>query len=150
MGRTKYSLTQAALPFGGGVKLALSENIRLRFEIGFRKTFTDYLDDVSTTYADQSMLLAKNGQRAVDLAFRADELKGTATSYPPVSSMRGNSGNKDWYYFSGLGLSFRLSPIFDYGGYNPGRTNTTKCPRKCILIIVLFISRVDNIVEYNL
>jgi len=110
-GREKYSLTQLSLPFGGGLKLALSENIRVRFEVGFRKTFTDYLDDVSTTYADINQLLINNGQRAVDLAFRGDELKGSTLAYPVANAKRGNSGSKDLYYFAGMGISFRLSPM---------------------------------------
>jgi len=110
-GREKYGLTQLSLPFGGGLKLALSENVRVRFEIGFRKTFTDYLDDVSSTYADRAQLLVNNGQRAVDLAFRGDELKGSTLAYPAVGAQRGNAGNKDLYYFAGIGISFRLSPM---------------------------------------
>lgn len=125
-GRTKYNLTQMALPFGAGVKLSLSENIRVRFEIGLRKTFTDYLDDVSSTYADQTLLLTNNGQRAVDLAFRGDEIKGSGTTYPVVNSQRGNPNSKDWYYFTGLGISFRLSPRFENGG-GSGRSKTG-CP----------------------
>ena len=81
-GRTKYNLTQMALPFGAGLKLSLSENIRVRFEVGLRKTFTDYLDDVSTTYVDPSQLLLNNGQRAVELAYRSDEIKGGGLTLP--------------------------------------------------------------------
>ncbi len=122
-GRTKYALTQMALPFGAGIKFALSENIRIRFELGLRKTFTDYLDDVSTTYADQTDLLINNGQRAVDMAFRGDELKANSRPYPNANSMRGNPESKDWYYFTGLGISFRLSPRYSGGG-----RNGTGCP----------------------
>jgi len=125
-GRSKYGLTQMALPFGGGIKFALSENIRVRFEIGLRKTSTDYLDDVSTTYADQTLLLINNGQRAVDLAFRGDELKQTATSYPAAGTQRGNPKSKDWYYFTGLGISFRIPPSFNGSGFGSSKVG---CPR---------------------
>ncbi len=123
-GRTKYSLTSLALPFGAGVKLALSENIRVRFEVGLRKSFTDYIDDVSTTYADETDLLINNGQQAVDIAFRGDENKGGLT-YPPGGTIRGNPNSKDWYYFTGLGISFRLSSRSNNG---PGGKNKTGCP----------------------
>ena len=119
-GRTKYTLTQMALPFGAGVKLSLSENIRVRFEFGLRKTFSDYLDDVSTTYADEALLLVNNGQRAVQLAFRGDENKGNATAYPAAGVKRGNPDSKDWYYFTGVGVSFRLSPRFGNGNSKTG------------------------------
>ena len=115
LNRTKYNLSQLAIPLGGGIKLALSENVRVRFEIGLRKTFTDYLDDVSSTYADQNLLLINNGQRSVDLAFRGDELKSSATNYPSAGTQRGNVKTKDWYYFTGLGISFRLTPKFNTG-----------------------------------
>jgi opacity protein-like surface antigen len=125
LGREKYKLNSFAVPFGGGVKLALSENIKVRFEFGMRKTFTDYLDDVSTTYADENELLLNNGPQAVDLAFRGDENK-SGISYPPVNTVRGNPKSKDWYYFTGLGVSFRLFPGSSNGG-SPGRTKTG-CP----------------------
>ena len=123
-GREKYKLSSWAMPFGGGLKFSLSENVKVRFELGLRKTMTDYLDDVSTTYADQNELLANNGQQAVDLAFRGDEDKNGQV-YPPVNTARGNSGSKDWYYFTGLGISFRLKPKYDGA---PGGKQKTGCP----------------------
>src|SRR5262245_31777613 len=53
-----YSLWQPAIPFGGGFKFAINENLRIGIELGLRKLFTDYLDDVSTSYPDQNDLLA--------------------------------------------------------------------------------------------
>lgn len=123
-GRKKYNLTQFSVPFGGGIKLALSENIRVSFEIGFRKTFTDYIDDVSTDYVDQALLLANNGQRAVKLAFRGDELK-PRLGYPAAGARRGNPSNKDWYYFSGLAINFRLGATQSRGNGGKSRTG---CP----------------------
>lgn len=128
-GREKYGLTQMSLPFGGGLKLAVSENVRVRFEIGFRKTFTDYLDDVSTTYADRGQLLANNGQRAVELAFRGDELKGSTLTYPAANARRGNAANKDLYYFAGIGISFRLLPLSEgRNGISGGGRGKLGCP----------------------
>lgn len=123
-GRTKYSLTQLAIPVGGGIKIPLSDNIYLRLEAGIRKLFTDYLDDVSTVYADEAALLANNGQRAVDLAFRKDELLPAAT-YPPQGAIRGNPKSKDFYYTGGLTLSFRLQ-----GNDGKGKSGKSKlgCP----------------------
>jgi hypothetical protein len=122
-GRKKYKLGQLAIPFGGGLKFALNDNMRLAFEIGMRKTNTDYLDDVSTTYIDQSILLANRGQQAVNLAFRGDELN-TALTYPAGGTQRGSAKSKDWYYFSGITLSIRLNGNRD----GAGRANKTGCP----------------------
>ncbi len=123
-GREKYNLTSFAIPFGGGLKLSLSENIKVRFELGLRKTMTDYLDDVSSTYADQNELLLNNGQQAVDIAFRGDENK-SGEVYPVANTIRGNPASKDWYYFTGLGISFRLKPKFEGA---PGGRQKTGCP----------------------
>ena len=124
-GRTRYKLTQISIPFGGGVKFALSDDIRVGVEIGLRKLFTDYIDDVSTTYVDKTLLLLNNGPQAVSLAFRGNELK-TGNVYPPDGTVRGNPKSKDWYYFSGVTLSFRLGANGMQGGYS-GR-NKTGCP----------------------
>ncbi len=123
-GRSKYSLHQFAIPFGGGIKFAFSENVRLAFEAGMRKTNTDYLDDVSTTYIDQALLLANRGQLAVDMAFRGDELKNGAV-YPADGTQRGSAKSKDWYYFSGIQLSIRLN------GNGSGAGNTGKSKTGC-------------------
>jgi hypothetical protein len=126
-GRKKYALGQFAIPFGGGIKLSLSENIRLGFEVGLRKTNTDYLDDVSTTYIDQNVLLTNRGQQAVNMAFRGGELK-TGLAYPADGSQRGSAKSKDWYYFSGVTLNIRLNSGGDGGGNGAARKSKTGCP----------------------
>jgi hypothetical protein len=123
-GRLPYKLTQLALPFGGGVKYVISDNVRIGLELSLRKTFTDYLDDVSTTYVDQNLLLTNRGQTAVDLAYRGDEVG--AGSYPPAGTQRGSLDAKDWYYFTGFTLSFRLGN--GDGGGRGRRKSKTGCP----------------------
>jgi hypothetical protein len=115
-----YSLTQVALPFGGGVKYNISDNVRVGLEIGFRKLFTDYLDDVSTNYADEADLLAARGQQAVDYAFRTDELRGSTQIYPAKGTQRGSAEQKDWYYFTGLHFTFALGDS-NGGGFLRGK-----------------------------
>ena len=107
-GRTSYKLTQLALPLGAGVKLSLSDNVNVGLEFGYRKLFTDYLDDVSKTYVDQNILLANRGAKAVELAYRGGELKNGIVQYPAAGSKRGQPEKKDAYYFTMLTLSFRL------------------------------------------
>ncbi|GAB2809730.1 DUF6089 family protein [Ferruginibacter profundus] len=126
-GRKVYQLHQFSIPFGGGVRLSISDNIRVGFEIGLRKTNTDYIDDVSTTYIDQNILLANRGQKAVDLAYRGDELK-TGLGYPADGTQRGGSKNKDWYYFSGFNISFRLHGNGAGGSNGSGGKSKTGCP----------------------
>lgn len=125
-GRKNYSLSQMAIPFGAGVKLSLSDNVNVGLEIGYRKLFTDYLDDVSTTYVDESLLLADRGAKAVELAYRGDELKNGVQQYPAAGTKRGDPGHKDSYYFTMVTLSFRL------GGGGLGKYTEYRCPESVL------------------
>jgi opacity protein-like surface antigen len=94
--KTPYSLTQMAIPFGGGVKFAVTDNLHLGLEVGFRKLFTDYFDDVSTTYADPNDLLVGRGQLAVDMSYRGDDVGNPV--YPAKGAGRGGPDYNDTYY----------------------------------------------------
>jgi hypothetical protein len=124
-----YSLTQLAIPMGGGIKYALTDRVQLGLQVGFRKLFTDYLDDVSRNYAAAEDLLAERGQQAVDFAYRGDEVAGGDPLYPAKGAQRGGSREKDWYYFTGLTLRFQLGggDGSTSGGKMFGR-NGLKCP----------------------
>ena len=117
--KKEYSLWQPTIPFGGGVKFAITENLRIGIEIGLRKLFTDHLDDVSTSYPDFNDLLAARGQTAVDFAYRGDEIPGGDPAFPTKATQRGGAEQKDLYYFTGLNISFR--PSFGNGGGGGGR-----------------------------
>ena len=122
--RKPYSLTQMAIPYGGGIKFAVNDNLRIGIELGMRKLFTDYLDDVSKDYVDASDLLAAKGQLAVDMSYRGDEVAGGNPNYPSKSVQRGNSKKNDYYYFTGIHLTYRIGSS-DHGG---GRKSRMGCP----------------------
>jgi len=103
-----YNLFQFAIPFGGGIKMRITDRVVLAYEIGLRKLFTDYLDDVSTRYVDKATLLAAKGLGAVQMAYRGGEVKG-GQGYPAGGSIRGGSKYKDWYYLSGIKVSISLN-----------------------------------------
>lgn len=124
--RKPYSLTQFAIPFGGGVKFAVTDNLRVGIEVGFRKLFTDYLDDVSKFYIDPADLLAAKGQLAVDMSYRGNQVSGGNPNYPPKSEQRGNPESNDSYYFGGIHLTYKLGNGF--GGGGGGRKNKMGCP----------------------
>ena len=125
--RKDYKLQQVCIPFGGGIQWALSPRQRLAFEVGIRKTNTDYLDDVSTTYVDQDLLSQKRGGTASSIAYRGDELNGS--SYPAAGTKRGNPDNKDWYMFSGISYRFSLQPTLRKKRYTyKPKTARTSCP----------------------
>ncbi len=106
--REPYSLTQFAIPFGVGVKYALSPRINIGAVISMRKLFTDYLDDLSQTYADFSAMHSAQ-PFAAEIAFRRDELPGHGNDpYPDAGTMRASPEYNDFYFFTGLRLSIKL------------------------------------------
>lgn len=130
-----YRLTQVCFPFGFGVKWNINCNLNLGFEFRQTATRTDYLDDVSGRYADPLALLAgPGGQRAVDFAWRGDELNGAP--YPPAGSRRGNPEQNDWYYFAGLTVGLRIHDCetgrLSFGGLlgGSGRKGRIACPTR--------------------
>lgn len=129
--RKMYSLNQLSIPFGGGIHFAVTENITLGYEIRMHKSFTDYLDDVSKNYVDQTTLLNERGQQSVDFAFRGDELENPLP-YPADGTKRGSPEFKDWFYFTGLTVSIRLqtgkeSGVFSGGGRH-SKSSKLGCP----------------------
>jgi len=123
--RKEYKLTQFALPFGAGIRLRVSEKVTLAYEFALRKTFTDYIDDVSATYVDQFVLQAARGSKAAELAYRGDELKDGNPIYPDDGTVRGGADSKDWYYFSGITITVGIGQLFFHGG-GKGRIS---CPK---------------------
>jgi hypothetical protein len=100
--RKQYNLRSIAIPFGAGVKFLVTDQWVLGFEIGLRKTFTDYLDDVSKSYVDRSTLLLYRGQQTVNYAYRG------GGNYPLDGFPRGSEKHDDWYVFSGFTLGYRF------------------------------------------
>ena len=97
--RKKYALTQLSIPFGGGFKIGVSDDVNIIIEYGLRKTFTDYIDDVSTTYAG---LPSEFDNVTIELSDRS--LDGPQQA----GIARGDETNKDRYSFAGFTLSLRL------------------------------------------
>ncbi len=99
--RKEYSLIQFCLPVGIGWRHQLSDRYELGFEAGVRITFTDYLDDVSTRYIDPGILRTHKGDVAVEMAYRKNRPV-------EVGGVRGNPGNKDLYFFTGVKFAVDL------------------------------------------
>jgi hypothetical protein len=128
--RKKYKNVQFAIPFGFGVRVRITDNAYLGYEIGLRKTFTDYIDDVSKTYVDEALLASNRGAKAVELAFRSNELKDVNLPYPQDGEIRGGEKYKDWYYFSGITLSIGLFNPSGKGILSgKGNRGSVDCPR---------------------
>jgi hypothetical protein len=112
--REEYSLTQFSIPLGGGVKIAVNPSFNIIFEYGIRKTFTDYLDDVSTTYPGNSTLINNASAEMSNPVWRDPENiiqrdVAQAGLNAPATYQRGDPNKKDWYSFLGITLSFKLN-----------------------------------------
>lgn len=100
--KNSYSLVQPVIPFGGGLKLKLNKNMNLSLFVGFRYTFTDYLDDVSNTYYDIDILEDKYGPLSPALSDRSEIKIGFN------GKQRGRPDMYDFYYFYGISFSFQI------------------------------------------
>lgn len=126
-----YALTQAAIPFGIGVKYKLSERIQIGIEFCSRLLFTDYLDDVSGTYADENELFKGRGQLAVNVSYRGDEIDPSRPY--PSGETRGNAKQNDNYYTTSLSLIYVFPESLFSGGSNGGkRGKAVNCPKKVL------------------
>ena len=115
-GKKGYPRFQASFPFGLGLKANIGTNWAFGAEVGLRRTFTDYLDDVSTTYPDKVLLATAKGGAAV--AYSDPSL--TQKDFSNDFRQRGNSKNKDWYSFSGITFTYLIKkktaecPAYDF------------------------------------
>ncbi|HNQ11889.1 MAG TPA: DUF6089 family protein [Bacteroidia bacterium] len=103
--RKKYSRIQFVVPVGIGFKYTFNRRLGIGLEMGLRKTFTDYVDDVSTTYYDNGIIAENNGYIAALLADRSNQ------EYPRITvagQQRGDPTDKDSYMFVMLNASFKL------------------------------------------
>ncbi|MFT7591096.1 MAG: hypothetical protein ACI9UJ_001017 [bacterium] len=94
-GANRYNTISMILPFGTGYKFQIGRNSTLKLDFSFRKTFTDYLDDVSTVYANTLAITESGGAIAGILADRSEN--GLAEG-----SARGSDQSKDNYFLVGL------------------------------------------------
>ncbi|MFT5820994.1 MAG: hypothetical protein ACI8ZM_002242 [Crocinitomix sp.] len=97
----RYKLNQFTVPLGIGLKFNLKKRIAISIEYGIRKTFTDYVDDVSGDYLDSDVITALNGPLAAEFSDRS------LSEGSKAGINRGTSLNKDWYSFYGIMLTFK-------------------------------------------
>jgi hypothetical protein len=94
-GREMYHTKQANVPVGVGIKFDISDMFTLRAEALHRFLFTDYLDDVSTTYIDRDAFTNNLSFVGAAQANAVYDLKKAGA--PVAGAARGNSSNKDAY-----------------------------------------------------
>lgn len=141
-----YSKFLLAIPAGAGFFFTFSKIYRIGWEFNWRTTFSDYLDDVSTVYADPN-LLASDEARA--LANRNTELVYSDNSslplaqnyYPHIESgvmkypKRGDPKHNDSYLTTTINFSYvirgkskfgKVKYKSFFGQYKKGRTIRAK------------------------
>lgn len=103
-----YYLVDVAYPFGGGIKYDITSYLSIKYEITPRKTFTDYLDDVSGQYFDLDMIRTYSSEVAAKLSYRVQNWDSDDAP-PKVSGLqRGNKNNKDWYIINAITIQYNF------------------------------------------
>ncbi|MEP6675672.1 MAG: DUF6089 family protein, partial [Ferruginibacter sp.] len=111
LGRKPYSTMALCIPIGAGIKYNITDKLNLTFEIAHRLTSTDYLDDVSSTYAGLAnfpVLPNGNPSTAALLQDRSYEIDPN-NILGVEGRQRGLSKQKDQYIIAEIGLTFNLS-----------------------------------------
>lgn len=115
-GRKPYSTTALCVPFGAGIKYNLTQKINISFEVAHRFTFTDYIDDVSTTYVDPSLFPsgppdALGNPTRSDVQLLADRSYevNNGHNFFTAGQQRGFAKQKDQYIIAEVGVSFNIS-----------------------------------------
>lgn len=102
-----YSGVTAIMPMGIGIKWMPNKKMSLEWSIGGRKTYTDYLDDVSKTYIDANKQAQERGLIAAVLA-DPSSLKNEGAFVNKAGYQRGNPDFKDWYFNTNICISYRI------------------------------------------
>lgn len=98
----EYAQNSIAYPIGFGLKYNIKNNINIGFEVGYRFTNTDYLDDVSTVYAGASAFSDPDDYLLQDRSLTLPML-GIA------GKQRGFSQQKDRFVFAEFTVSFSIN-----------------------------------------
>jgi hypothetical protein len=101
----KYSRFQPVIPFGFGARFKIDPFWNVIVEGGYRKTFTDHLDDVSRTRYPDATLLKSDLSRL--LSDRRPEI-GTQPGRPTEVGKRGNPANDDGYFIGSITVQYYL------------------------------------------
>lgn len=112
----EYGNWEFAVPAGLGLYFTFNKVHRIGWELGYRFTFTDYLDDVSTQYVDhpEGTIVHGFANRTPEAIDRARELAASqGVDRPNLGSFapgekRGDPTNNDGYLFTQFTYSYVL------------------------------------------
>lgn len=108
--RKPYNTMALCLPLGVGVKYALNERMNIGFEVAYRFTMTDYLDDVSKTYVGiDNFPTLPDGSYSQAALLQDRSYKTGPERIGEPGRQRGFAKQKDQYVFAEVTLSFNLT-----------------------------------------
>jgi hypothetical protein len=111
-----YSRVQPVIPVGIGARIKLDPFFNILIEGGYRFTFTDYLDDASSTRYVDVNLLKNQSALARALSDRRVEID-TQPSRPSEVGKRGNPDENDGYFIMNITLQYYI-PKMMFTNYN--------------------------------
>lgn len=103
--RKPYHRVQPVIPVGLGIKYAVNPQWSVGIEYGIRKTFTDYIDDCSSTYYDNNAIREAYGDIA---AYFADPNLGKIPGQTNPNLQRGDPTDNDTYMFAEITVYYKL------------------------------------------
>jgi len=101
-GKKKYNLYNFSRPLGIIVEFDIKKNLAFGMEVSPRKTWTDYLDDVSSSYINYDEMVTAGNPLGANLANRMGELLNVEPVRVPSGTSRGKSDKNDWYTHFGM------------------------------------------------
>ena len=107
-----YKLKELNMPFGVGFKYSPSKALTISAEYGFRKTWTDYIDDVSTLYVDNGQLKELAGGIAAAMADRSAEVEPGYVNAAGIK--RGDDSLDDWYAYFNVCVTLKFDFLFGW------------------------------------
>jgi len=127
--RKEYSLVSLEVPLGFGFKYYLKDNFYIGLEVLHRKSFSDYVDDVSTNYIDANLfgqyLTPEQAAMALQLNYREGYVPYGPQRRATVGEQRGNPKQNDSFFSSILRLGWRLN---DWNSPNGRSLRQLRCP----------------------
>jgi hypothetical protein len=107
-----YSRITLTIPTGIGFKLGLGRFWRIGMEFTYHKTFSDYIDDVSTNYYDPNVLASTIGAEA---AYASNPAIENHSWFAP-GQQRGNPEDNDAYFLANIVLTRNITYPKSKGG----------------------------------
>jgi hypothetical protein len=108
-GRKPYNNIAAYVPLGVGYKYNLNPKMNIGFELVYRFTTTDYLDDVSKTYAGIDKFPTLPGGGPSIAGILQDRSNETGTPIGVEGKQRGYSNQRDGYLMAEIMVSFNIT-----------------------------------------